>query len=176
VHRGAGLRQTYAYRVEPVDLAGRHGPRSPVAQASTGSKLHFEVENLLPAAPGSVVAEAQGDCCGVHWSGGIQVLVRTTKPGDAATFGFTVPVDGVYDVSTVLTKAGDFGIHQLSIDGTPVGAPFDAYHPTVTTAPAALGRLRLSAGAHRLTLTATGKNAQSAGYLAGIDLLDLHLQ
>lgn len=56
-----------------------------------------------------------------------------------------------------------------------MGAPFDAYSPGIDTQRAAFGALDLTEGRHTLTVTVAGRNADSRGYLVGIDLLELAL-
>jgi len=104
--------------------------------------------------------------------------------GDSATFSFSVPKTGVYDLGANLTRASDYGQYSLVLDkGTAAPATltpsFDAYHATVTTyyldfgAPRdASGKvLQLSAGIHTLTLSITGKNAARAAGGAHVSFL-----
>jgi len=77
----------------------------------------------------------------------------------------------------VQTKASDYGINTITIDGTAAGAALDAYNSpaVVITPPMDYGQRTLTAGQHTLTLTVTGKNASSVGYFAGLDYVDLAL-
>ncbi|MQA26956.1 MAG: hypothetical protein GEU94_16175 [Micromonosporaceae bacterium] len=103
----------------------------------------------------------------------------SARPGAlaTATLEFTVPNSGEYDLSMVLTKARDYGIVQLAMDGADVGEAVDGYHDpgVIKTDPIDMGTVKLDAGKHRLTLTLTGKNDASTGYLAGVDVLYLRL-
>jgi tetrahydromethanopterin S-methyltransferase subunit C len=130
---------------------------------------------MLPPVSSTVAVEAQGSCCGVSWSGGAQAWIHGAKAGDTTVLGFSVPTTGSYQLSTVLTKAADYGIVGVQVDrGTAV--PFDGYQASgVGTQMVDLGTDQLNAGSHRLTVTVTGKNAAAIGYLAGVDLLDLRL-
>lgn len=174
----AGLRETWYYRIVAVDHEGRVGAASPQVQAVTGSKLKFEAEALLPpAASQASFVSAQGNCCGVNWSGGQQLWLFGEKAGDFATVTLDVPQDGTYDLSAVLTKARDYGIVELSVDGQKTGEAFDGYNApdVIKTDPIGFGTLQLKAGQHSLTIKVTGKAAAAAGYLAGIDYLILQL-
>jgi hypothetical protein len=177
VHRD-GLRTTWHYRVVAVDLAGNTSTPSEEVAATTGDTLRVEAESMLPAVSSTAPVEAQGNCCGVTWSNNAQLWFRADSPGDTATLSFDVPQSGTYDISAVLTKARDYGILSMSLDGTALGDSFNGYHApeVVKTDPVALGERQLSAGSHTLTLTVTGKDDASVGYLAGIDVLDLTLQ
>ncbi|MBD0378782.1 DUF2961 domain-containing protein [Paenibacillus sedimenti] len=173
----AGLRETWRFRVAAVDYEGNTGGASAEVQATTGSKLIIEAEALLPALESRAsFVTAQGNCCGVTWSGDKQLWLFGMQPGDYATVAFTVPQDGLYDLAAVLTKARDYGVVQLSIDGQNIGEAFDGFNPTVVKSdPINLGKLQLKSGQHSLTLKVTGKSASSTGYLAGIDILSLLL-
>ena len=81
---------------------------------------------MLPPVSSTVPVDPQGNCCGVSWSGGAQAWIHGTKAGDKAVLAFTVPTTGTYDLSTVLTKAADYGIVDIQIDSNaPVS--FDGY-------------------------------------------------
>ena len=97
--------------------------------------------------------------------------------GSRATFPLEVEDGDTYGISAAFVKGPNFGIVQVSIDGRPLGAPFDVYAAALRVAPpVSLGTLALAEGKHMLTMTVTGKNAASTDYLAGIDLLVLDSQ
>ncbi|ADB30974.1 Fibronectin type III domain protein [Kribbella flavida DSM 17836] len=175
LHKGLGLKETWSYRVVAVDLAGHKSAKSVAARATTGGTLRIEAESLLPAVAATVPADPQGNCCGVNWSGGRQLWIHGTKAGDKVVLEFTVPTAGTYKLATVLTKAADYGIAAVAVDGAaPVS--FDGYQAAgVGTARVDLGTATLAAGKHQLSVTLTGKNPAATNYLAGVDLLDLEL-
>ncbi|GAA0593714.1 DUF2961 domain-containing protein [Kribbella sandramycini] len=175
VHRGVGLGERWRYRVEAVDLAGNVGPKSAVVEATSGNTLRVEGEATLPPVSSTVLVDAQGNCCGVSWSGGAQAWVHGGKAGDQVVLGFDVPAGGNYELAAVLTKAADYGVVELRVDG---GAPvrFDGYAASgVSTQRVGLGSRQLAAGKHQLTITVTGKNPAATGFLAGLDVLELTL-
>ena len=172
-----GLKQTWYYRVRAVDGAGNIGRASAQTSATTGAVLSIEPEALLPPVGATAPAVSQGNCCGVQWSNNAQLWFRADGPGDQVTVAFEAPRAGTYKVSAVLTKARDYGIHTLAIDGQRLGEPFDAYKPgAVSTDQLAYGHVDLDQGRHILTLRVTGKNADSSGFYAGIDVLSLELE
>ncbi|WP_157979939.1 DUF2961 domain-containing protein [Kribbella monticola] len=175
LHQGLGLEETWQYRVSAVDLAGHESSKSSIAEGTSGSTLRVEAESLLPAVSATVPADPQGNCCGVSWSGGSQLWIHGTKAGDKVVLEFAVPTTGTYQLSTVLTKAADYGIAELAVDGkAPVS--FDGYVASgVTTQNVDLGSQVLTAGKHQLSITLTGKNPAATGYLVGVDLLQLEL-
>ena len=176
-HSGLGLRQRWYYRVVAVDAAGNAGAPSAQVSATTGDILRIEAEALLPPVETTAPAEAQGNCCGISWSGGAQLWFRPPVADNHVTVAFTVPVIGRYELSSVQTLAPDYGISNLAVDGTVVGTPFDGFHANgVAVSPLTDdGSVQLSAGRHVLTLTVTGKNAAAIGYSAGLDYLTLQL-
>ena len=176
VHDGLGLKATWSYRVRAVDSSGNIGPLSAEVSATTGSTLRIEGESLLPAVSATAPLEAQGNCCGVSWSGGRQLWFRAGKVGDTVTLAFAVPTAGSYDVSAVLTRAADYGIGQLDLDGAAIGGPTDFYLSAgVGTVTEQYGTRPLTAGRHTLTLTVTGKNPAASNYLLGLDVIALRL-
>ena len=81
---------------------------------------------------------------------------------------------GKYEVERQLTKARDYGIVQLSLDGKKAGEPIDLYNDGVipTDPPVSLGTHDLTAGEHKLTVEIVGANAKAVkGYMFGLDYL-----
>ncbi len=67
-------------------------------------------------------------------------------------------------------KSWDYAQVQAFLDGKPIGRVVDTYSPAVIPdAPLNLGRFELAAGRHVLRFQAVGHNAESKGYLMGID-------
>jgi predicted phage tail protein len=174
---GLGLKQTWYYRVRAVVGAGTRGPLSPIASATTGLTQRVEAESLLPPVDADAPVSSQGDCCNVSWSGGAQLWFQPTAAGKHVTVAFTVGTAGTYDITAVQTKARDYGINTIAIDGAVTGPTIDAYNnpDVIITAPIDYGTHQLGAGRHTLTLTVTGKNADAIGFLAGLDYFDLTL-
>jgi hypothetical protein len=176
-HDGLGLRETWSYRVRAVDTSGNAGPLSGVASATTGSTVRYEAESLLPATESTDPAVAQGNCCGASWSGATQIWFQASKAPSHFSVHFDVPQDGTYDLSELYTRARDYGVHTVAVDGTTVGAPVDGYSPDlIGDTKADLGAVSLTRGTHTLTWTVTGKNPSSSGFFAGIDVVSLELQ
>ena len=173
-HNGLGLEQQWYYRVRAVATNGQVGPLSSVVAAHTGNTLRIEGESLVAGASGTAPVVIQGNCCNVIWSGNAQLWFQASKTGDSMVLTIDVPTAGTYDLSAVMTKARDYGIVSLAVDGTSIGQPFDGYNfPDVIVATVEYGSVSLSAGTHQLTFTLVGKNASSTNYLVGIDYLQL---
>ncbi|QIN80471.1 hypothetical protein GBA65_20305 [Rubrobacter marinus] len=168
--RSLALLAALALAVVAATLAGlsRTGQ---AAAPSSGATLAYEAESLLENKPATAPLRAQGNCCGIAWSGDAQLFFLATEPGDTFTVAFDVPAGGSYDVSAYLTKARDYGSYTLAVDGKRLGGVFDGYSPTVTrTGPVPLGGVGLRKGRHEITLTVTGKNPAASNFYAGLDL------
>ncbi len=174
LHHG-GLKETWHYQVRAVDRAGNMGRFSAEVAGRTGAVLAIEAESLLPATGETAPAVRQGNCCGISWSGGAQLWFQSGAANASFTVSFEVPKAGRYKMSAIVTRAIDYGIFTASVDGNPVGQPYDAYSPMLQVQPASYGELELAAGKHTLTITVTGKNPESRWFLAGLDLLELEL-
>lgn len=95
--------------------------------------------------------------------------------GDRVQLGFDVAADGSYELALAMTRAPDYGIVQVSLDGQLLGGPLDLYdRGVVATGPMPLGEQRLSAGAHRLTFEMLGSNPSAApARMMGLDTIAL---
>lgn len=112
---------------------------------------------------------------GGSWSDQSQLWWTKAKPGNRLTVAVPVKEDGRYQITAQLTKARDYGIVQLSLDGQKLGEPVDFYNPTVVpSGPLKLGNLELKKGDHRLTLEIVGANEKAVkAYMAGLDYVKL---
>jgi hypothetical protein len=85
------------------------------------------------------------------------------------TFTVAVETEGTYELFADFCLYPRYGTAQVSVDGTPTGAPFDAYAPeTDISGPVSMGEVLLTAGRHEICLTVTGRNPQSSGYLISL--------
>ena len=112
---------------------------------------------------------------GEGWSDGAHLWWTKAKPGDRLTVALPVKQDGKYKLTAQLTKARDYGVVQLSLDGKKLGAPLDLYNPKVVpTGQLDLGMHDLQKGEHRLTLELVGANEKAVkSYMAGLDYVKL---
>lgn len=172
--------------VRSFDLAHNLSPESAlytfyVAPPAGGTGGWYEAESLPTTEPAgeTVPLGSQGNCCGVSWTGGAQLLFQGTASGQS--FGMTVnaPVAGNYDLAANLTTAPDYGQVSFTMDGKSLGLPtskaFDGYSAAVARKYVAMGGTYLTAGSHTLTETVVGTNPATTGkrYMAGIDTVYL---
>jgi len=67
---------------------------------------------------------------GEAWSNENHLWWQDAAPGDVLEFGLPV-TQPVTRAELQITKAADYGIVQLSVDGKPLGGPLDAYNDGV---------------------------------------------
>ena len=105
------------------------------------------------------------------WSKNDHLWWTGAKPGDKLEVALPVKADGRYDMSVILTKARDYGVVQLSLDGKKIGEPIDLYNPQVIRTDAIpLGTVELTKGDHVLGVEIVGKNEKALpSYMFGLD-------
>lgn len=105
------------------------------------------------------------------WTNDDQLWWVGAKPGDKLEVALPVKAKGKQRVSVILTKARDYAVVQLSLDGKPLGKPIDLYNPTViSTGPIPLGTIDLADGEHVLGVEIVGKNEKAVpSYMFGLD-------
>ena len=110
-----------------------------------------------------------------RWSDHNHLWWTGAKPGSHLELELPIVSDGTYNIEVVFTRAPDYGIVQLSLEGENIGQPIDLYAPTVVTS----GVLvfpdhRLKAGKYRLRFDILGANPQAAkAYMIGVDYVRL---
>lgn len=147
--------------------------RVPLSRVSAPS---VEAESLLDrarATGGEVQVQEMGSF-GEAWSGGAQLWWILAAPGDRLTLPLDAPEAGTYELVGFFTRAQDYGVVRLEVNGEAAGALVDGYGPRVEpTGPVSLGRVELRAGENQLVVELVGKDVRSAGYgdgyLVGID-------
>ncbi len=99
-------------------------------------------------------------------------------PGDTLAVQFPAPNSGTYRVYARFLTAKDYGIHQLSINGTKAGEPMDFYSPKIAaTKEKDLGVFLLDKEANTFQATVMGANPKAIkSYMLGLDYLRLEKQ
>ena len=135
----------------------------------------MEGEFLEVVSVGSGTANAQSGNYG--WSRESQLWWRNADTGSELVTKFILNKTGKFKVSANLTKAVDYGIIQLYLNGTPVGPKFDGYIASgVKAVPVDLGTQVLSEGENILSVKILGANKSAKpGNMAGIDWLQFNL-
>lgn len=105
------------------------------------------------------------------WSREKQLWWMDAAEGDTLDLALPVAATGRYEVRAQFTRAVDYGIVTLSLDGQQLGEPIDLYHDgVVATGEIALGTRDLSAGQITLRLTLAGANEKAVKrHMVGLD-------
>ena len=110
-----------------------------------------------------------------HWSRMEHMWWRHGKVGDKLVLAFPVAEAGRYEVLARFTKAPDYGIHKLAVNGQPVKDQVDCYGKNVIAAgEQSLGVFDLTQGDNRLEVQVVGANEKAVpGNMFGLDYLRL---
>ena len=149
-------------------------PKFPEPEGVEGA-LEGEKLRVLEVGGGDVQQQSSGSW---PWSRNMQLWWRDGKPGDRLALGFDVETAGTYEVLAVFTKAPDYGVHQIAVNGVVVGEPMDFYHEDViVTDEIPLGVFTLAAGENRFEVTIHDRNPLAvSAYMFGLDYLRLSPQ
>lgn len=166
--------------------AGGKDPYQPVSYRDrTGWYVHvdpFRVKGALEGEALEVIGVSMGDVSdqelyhfGEEWSDGKHLWWRNSEPGHKLTLAVPVARDGTYRVEARFTKAHDYGIITVRLNGEVVKEGLDLYAPVVSLTDAIdLGRHRLSGNHAELELEITGRNpVATPGHMAGLDWIRL---
>jgi arylsulfatase A len=109
-----------------------------------------------------------------EWSGAAQLWWVEAVPGNRLTLPLQVPSAGPYELIGFFTRAGDYGIIRLQVDGRVLRPLVDGYAAGVEPSGAiSFGPVELPSGTVEVVVELLGKDARSAGYsdgyLVGID-------
>ncbi len=118
-------------------------------------------------------ANAQHQALGHALSGGLQLFC----PGQRGQFvELLLPVEeaGEYALVIYFTKAADYGIVTVEIDGTAIGERFNGFNNgVVPSGGIGFGTAALAKGDHVLAFRCRDKDPRSINYFMGIDCLTL---
>jgi hypothetical protein len=106
-----------------------------------------------------------------EFSGGRHLWWLNPDKGSILEVEVPVAQSGRYRIVLGLTKSWDYGIHQVLVNGQPVGDPVDLWAPQITPLKADLGEFDLTADQVLVGLQCVGTNPQAkpANHMAGID-------
>jgi putative membrane-bound dehydrogenase-like protein len=169
------VRDLVAYLGSPSQVALK-GPAAILAQnGKVAGAIEGESMKIVNKSAGNTGSQPMTNFKGDRWSGNDHLWWTGAKPGAKLGLEFSVPADGKYEVESVLTRARDYGVVQLSIDHQKLGGPVDLYDPQViTTGVLSMGSIELKAGNHTVNLEIVGTNPKAVkGYMVGVDYIRL---
>ncbi|MCX7867485.1 MAG: DUF2961 domain-containing protein [Limisphaera sp.] len=158
----------------PVPLEHRVGyARAPSYKPIPGA-VEGERLKILECSRGRV-REQDMSGWGEDWSHDAQLWWTGAQPGDRLGLELVVERTARYRVEARFTRAPDYGIVQLFLNGAKLGHPVDLYAPAVLPfGPVPLGTNALAAGTHVLSVEIVGANPEAApAYLFGLDYIRL---
>lgn len=143
---------------------------------SEATEPNVEAESLVGqarATGGTVQTQDMSSFEGT-WGGEAQLWWTQASPGDKLTLPVDVDESGQYELVGFFTRAPDYGIVRLRVNGNRLGPLVDGYAEDVEpTGPLSFGPVSLEAGKNELVIELVGKEARSSGfsdgYLVGID-------
>ncbi len=156
--------------IDPAALRIVTPPPLPEPKRVAGA-LEGEQLEVLSVTGGNASTQQSG---GWPWSGEQQLWWIDGAPGDVLTLAFEAPEDRRYSVDAVFTKAIDYGIMQLSINGKPASGPMDFFNDgVIVTEETSLGVFSLKKGQNTLTVEITGANEKCnpKRHMFGLDYL-----
>ncbi|HVM48316.1 MAG TPA: DUF2961 domain-containing protein [Candidatus Acidoferrum sp.] len=158
----------------PVPLSERVGYWTPVQTFKVKGAIEGEKLKVLSTTGGSTQEQDMTGFAG-QWSNDAHLWWTGAKPGDKLELALPVGKAGTYKLGAQMTKAPDYGIVQLYLDGQQLGDPIDLYHSSVApTGLQPLGRHDLTAGEHKLAIVITGANERAIkAYMFALDYVQL---
>jgi hypothetical protein len=118
-----------------------------------------------------VVSCDSGTAAPRHYLPASRMLVldwRHGVPGARLRVSFVPPRSGRHALWVALATGLEYGTVRLTLNGTPVGKPFDGYSPGGGIAPKQYP-VTLRDGENELVIELVGKNAQATGTTFGLD-------
>lgn len=151
--------------LSPEERAALIAKEAPTIDATDSVPGALEGETLaasVKASAGTVKPQNMKNFNGGKWSGGAQFLWTGGNTGDHIEITLDVAEAAAYTLETVLTRAPDFAIVQLALDGKDLGDPVDLYDAKVTTAEVLKQSLgQITTGPHQLVIRITGTNPKA---------------
>ena len=163
------LIQLVAYLQSRTTDAGS-GPSAKIEGALEGEDL-----KVLAIKGGNAKPQAMGGF-GNEWSNAKQLWWTGAKPGATLTLELPVAEKGKYQILGALTKARDYGIIDVSLDGKAVGSDYDCFNgpKVIHTDELDWGTHDLDKGPHKLQFIIKGANAGALkSYMVGLDYVRL---
>ena len=151
------------------------GPAKGVPAVKVTGALEGEELKVIEVKGGSTKVQGMGGF-GNPWSGGKQLWWTGARPGSTLTLELPVADKGKYVLKAALTKAKDYGIIDVSLDGEPVATDYDGFNTPQVIHSGELdwGAHDLDKGSHKLQLTIKGANPEAVkSFMVGIDYVRL---
>ncbi len=170
------VRDLFAYLQSSVEI-DVPGPPAPLnSEGNVANALEGEAFRGVEASAGSTSTQDMHPFSAAKWSGNAQLIWSGSGPDARLTMDLPVPEKGRYRLEMVFTRAVDYGIVQVVLDGGPLGPPIDLYtgHTVDTTGVRSFGPVDLTKGVHRLEFQIRGRHPLAVpSFLFGLDYVRL---
>lgn len=142
-----------------------------VVKATVKGALEGEDLRVIAKSAGKTTKQQTGLHGRTAWSKGAHLWWTDAKPGDTLDLAIPVARAGKCRLKVRLTKACDYGIVQLCLDGKKLGDPIDLYNDQAIPAdPIDLGVHQLEKREHVLRVEIVGTNEKAKkSYMFGLD-------
>ena len=169
-YQAAGQADPY----QPTPVTERTGYWGPIKIFRVKGAIEGEKMKIL-AKTGGNAARQDLSGFGVNWSSEAHLWWIEAKPGDTLELAVPVEKTATYRLKMQLTKAIDYGIVQLYLDGKKLGEPIDLFNNgVIPTGVLDMGIHKLSKGQHTLRVEIVGANKKAVKkYMFGLDYLKL---
>jgi len=169
-YQAAGQADPY----RPTPVTERTGYWGPIKIFKVKGAIEGEKMKILSKTGGNV---SQQDLSGfgVNWSNEAHLWWIEGKPGDTLNLAVPVEKSGAYRLKMRLTKAIDYGIVQLYLDGEKLGGPIDLFNNgVIPTGVLDMGVHKINKGQHTLRVEIVGANKKAVKkYMFGLDYIKL---
>ncbi len=151
-------------------------PKADSATFQVPGACEGESLKVLQVSGGTTSSQQMSAFSAGRWSGDQQLFWRDLKAGDQLALELNVQREGDYEVLAAFTKARDYGIVRIKLDDEKLGSTIDLFDGSkvISTGELPLGKKKLSAGVHRVTIEAVGANPMSSKpTMFGLDYIRL---
>ena len=157
----------------PVPLAERTGYWTSPAVFKAKDAVEGETMKILSKTAGNAREQDMSGFDG-RWSNDAQLWWTDAKPGDKLDLALPVQKTGKYKITLQTTKARDYGIVAVRLDGAVLSEAIDLYDPNVIPATYEIGARELTAGQHILQFEMTSSNEKAVkAFMFGLDYVKL---
>ena len=169
-YQAAGQADPY----KPTPVTERTGYWGPIKIFRVKGAIEGEKMKILTKTVGNAARQDLSGF-GVDWSSEAHLWWIEGKPGDTLELAVPVKKTGAYRLKMQLTKAIDYGIVQLYLDGEKLGGPIDLFNNgVIPTGVLDMGIHKLGKGQHTLRVEIVGANEKAVKkYMFGLDYLKL---
>ena len=170
------VRDLIAYLGSPIQIPmPGEGPFYNTKSRSVAGALEFESMTIAGKTAGNAAPQSMKSFANGQWSKDSQLWWTGAKVGDRLTLSFDTDREGDFELFASFTKAIDYGVCQLKLNGQPIGTPIDFYNDgVISTGPLGLGSHRLRNGNNTLQIEIVGANEKAQkSYMVGLDYLYL---